>query len=114
MPVTIRDALAHKLISVDFLDPETGIAKFRIGTAPTVITARVVKNGSNLYSLEVSHKVKTPCQAGPYMPGFRDCPTPDAAMRELIRAFCAFYNQACERGHHPDGSWFVNNPYYEP
>jgi hypothetical protein len=112
---TIDAALAHKLITVESLDRVAGIVKFRLGLIPTVVTARILKRTSTKYTLEVSHKIATPCQPKiGYLPAFRDCESPGEALRELVRAFCQEYASAVEAGRPPETSWLAPNPYYQP
>jgi hypothetical protein len=112
---TIDEALRHELITVESLDREAGLVKFRLGIIPTVVTAKIVKRTSTKYTLAVSHKIKPAGQSTiGYLPAFRDCSSPGEALHELVREFCRDYKYAVEAGHPPRADWLVTNPYYQP
>jgi len=108
MTWTIDEALSHELVTV-----EAVIVKFRLGIAPTVITARIIRETPIKCDPQVSHKIKTPCQPNSYLPAFRDCASPGAAVHELVLAFTQEYTFAHKKGYQPDESWLVSNEYFD-
>ncbi|BBL77489.1 hypothetical protein [Methylomagnum ishizawai] len=59
------------------------------------------------YHFSVSHHVKTPTQAGPYMPSKTWAESEEEAIRQAISTTTSYIKSAIAAGHEPSESWLI-------
>jgi len=109
---TFAEELERDLVTVVSSDTESRTFRIKIGTLATVITIRISKRrGPNgRYEYTVSHAIRTPKQAGPYLSSIPFGETPEAALGKAIDDLMIFYSLGVRDGYEPAEGWLVRRP----
>ena len=111
MPFTFDGVLDNDLLTLVCGDVSSGTFKFRVGTLKTVITINLSSpTDSDRTTFRRSHAIKTPSQAGPYLPSLDFADYPAYALHRAITSITDYYKQAEEDGHTPTEDWLVPLP----
>ena len=75
----------------------------------TLITIRFYRDPTDRVRFSQSHFIHTPPQMDPYETDARLRDTEEQALRQVVSAFCRFYQEAVKAGHQPSESWLKAN-----
>ena len=111
MAWTFDEALADDLVTVVTRDDSVGTFEFRVGELETVITVELGRfMDSDWTKFRRSHAIKTPLQAGPYLPSRDFDDYPAYALHRAIDSITNYYRQAVRKGLTPSKEWLVRLP----
>ena len=70
-------------------------------------------HGRDSMGFELSHHIRTPVQAGVYVPGTVLYSSEASALRSAIDCLTSFYKDAVAAGHQPSEEWLEENRYFK-
>ncbi|OUL23823.1 hypothetical protein BV378_20635 [Nostoc sp. RF31YmG] len=76
------------------------------------VTIKVYKNTfseQQPYTFKLSHYVKTPSQAGVYIPSITSYDSEILAISQAIKSLTTYINSAIAEGHKPSDDWLIPN-----
>lgn len=92
-------------------------ASFYLGGITTPVHLRIWyngKQGAGPYRYETSHHIKTPLQAGPYLPSHCAGPDVNSTIRAALEGMNTFYRSAIAKGLEPSTDWLSRSRSWDP
>jgi hypothetical protein len=108
IPQTFDDALDDDLVTVFDRNDEAGCYAIKVGRLNTMIFIELGRlTNSDRTKFTVTHAIKTPCQAAPYITTLPIAPDPPSALYRAVHGLTDLYRMAVSDGHKPEESWLV-------
>jgi hypothetical protein len=108
MADTFDSAINDELVTVFDRNDEFGSYAIKIGKLNTMVFIELGRlMNSNRTKFTVSHAIKTPLQAAPYITSLPLANDPPAALHRALHGLTDFYRKAVSAGLDPAESWLV-------